>query len=87
MFPLWGSSDLPESKVAISSTNKGQIVGKWVVNVTRLWLADRRSHQRWRTEELRHFSFHRKNAISSHSAADSLPVLFLPKSFNSLLSS
>lgn len=50
VFSLWGSSDLPDSRVAISPSNKGQIVGKLVVNVTRLWLADRRSHQRCRTE-------------------------------------
>lgn len=32
------------------TANKGQIAGKLVVNVTRLWLADRRSHQRCRSE-------------------------------------
>lgn len=50
VFSLWGSSDLPDARVAISPSNKGQIVGKLVVNVTRLWLADRRSHQQCRTE-------------------------------------
>lgn len=84
-FSPWGSSDLPDSRVAISPCNKGQIVGKLVVNVTRLWLADRRSHQRCRTESI-HFPIHRKNAISSLGAADPLFALFSLERFNSPLS-
>ena len=53
-------------------------MGKLVVNVTRLWLADRRS--------LLYFPIHRKNAISSLSAVDSLFALFSLERFNCPLS-
>lgn len=43
VFSLSGSSDLPDSGDAISPSNESQIVGKLVVNVTRLWPADRHS--------------------------------------------